>query len=60
MDIDCLCQKIDTSTSVDLCAQGKAFSLNQETILTPSHLYMFSLCPDPTGSMHFIKAKPVQ
>lgn len=45
------------STSVDLCAHRKAFYLNQQTILTPLHLYVLSLSPDHTGSIHLVKAK---
>lgn len=51
------CQEVDMSTFVDLCAQGKAFYLKEQNILTPLHPYMLQLSPDPTGSMHFVQSK---
>ena len=51
------CQEVDMSTFVDLCAQGKAFYLKQQNILTPLHPYMLLLSPDPTVSMHFVQSK---
>ena len=45
------------STFVDLCAQGKAFYLKQQNILTPLHPNMLQFSPDPTGSMHFVQSK---
>ena len=51
------CQEVDMSTFVDLCAQGKAFYLKQQNILTPLHPYMLLLSHDPTVSMQFVLSK---